>query len=461
LVTVVATDPAAAEPMPPLPGLPNWGVFTITRQGSANDSLTVHFSVSGTAGTNDFEPLGNLVTLPVGVHATQLVVKPIADHEVDGHESVIMTLSPALDYRIDYFSSATVLIADSAPWQNDDIGSVGAAGDGAQTNGNFRVIGSGADIAGTSDALHYYYRLWKGDGTAIVRLTGMQANDPWSRAGLMFRGSLDAGSPHAFMYLRAGSQTGFQWRSSAGQDTALRDGSWFGPSSWLKLLRRGNSFVGYESADGKTWAYVGSASQIAMPEAILVGLAITSHQPGVLCEFDFDSMNLSTRAAVPYPPTDLKVDVVMNRFVLSWIDHSDDEQGFIIESSYYPTFQYLGRTATLPPNASAFSEGPFGASQTLYYRVAALGPDGVSAYTDIVMGRTPHLGFADLTRRNNGSIELTLWGEFNWNCTVEVSTDLKTWSPLVNYVNSSGSRTVTDFNLSRSPVRFYRAFGSP
>ena len=121
-----------------------------------------------------------------------------------------------------------------------------------------------------------------------------------------------------------------------------------GTPSWLKLIRRGNSFVGYESADGKGWSFVGSANDIAMPEMIFVGLAVTSHQQGTLCVATFDSLDFSSLVAIPYPPSGLKVAVYMNKFVLSWTDNSLDEQGFNIETSESKDFPYGGwRIATM------------------------------------------------------------------------------------------------------------------
>src|SRR5687768_1124962 len=45
-----------------------------------------------------------------------------------------------------------------APWTSTDIGSVGLAGSGSETGGQFTVRGSGADIFGTADAFHYVYQ---------------------------------------------------------------------------------------------------------------------------------------------------------------------------------------------------------------------------------------------------------------------------------------------------------------
>ena len=53
--------------------------------------MVVYFTISGTAGTNDYEPLGNSVTLPAGITSTDVLVKPVNDSELEGHESVVAT----------------------------------------------------------------------------------------------------------------------------------------------------------------------------------------------------------------------------------------------------------------------------------------------------------------------------------------------------------------------------------
>jgi hypothetical protein len=56
----------------------------------------------------------------------------------------------------------------------------------------------------------------------------------------------------------------------------------------------------------------------------------------------------------------------------------------------------------------------------------------------------------------DGSVQITVTGEANCNCQLQVSSNLSTWSALTNFVTTSTSSAVVDTATS-SPARFYRA----
>ena len=457
IINVSATDAEAAEEIPPAPGTRNTGSFTITRSGETNEPLTVYFAVSGTASPSDYLPLGSSIVIPAGAFSARLLVTAVDDSYIEGNETVVLTLSTNRTYAIWPTNSATITIEDRTAWLNSDIGPVGISGTGTRSNGTFHVSGGGNDIAGTSDAFHYFHRRWTGDGTLIVRVAQSMQSEAWARGGLMFRANLNADSSYALMYYRAGGRTGFQTRTGSGQDTAFQDGSWGYAPCWLKLIRRGNSFLGYESIDGTNWALVGSASSIEMPETIFVGFGVTSHRAGTLHAMAFDQTTFSSVAQIPYPPSGLKVNVDMNRFLLSWNDNSADEQSFEIEACADGNFHYGGVIGSVGSNVTSTGFGPFGSSATIFFRVSAIGPYGRSAPSDVVSATTPPLSFSDITRGTGGVVQLTIWGQYNQNCRVEASSNLVNWTPITNYLNSTGSRIITDFGGTNSGARFYRA----
>jgi hypothetical protein len=108
LVTVAATDATAAEPGS------NTGTFTITRQGSTASSLTVYFSISGTAtpGT-DYTSLSSPVTIPAGQSSVNVTVQPGTDITAESTETVILTLTANAAYTIGSPNNATVNILDA------------------------------------------------------------------------------------------------------------------------------------------------------------------------------------------------------------------------------------------------------------------------------------------------------------------------------------------------------------
>jgi subtilase family serine protease len=111
-VTIEATTPAAAE------AGQTAGIFTVRRTGDTTRDLTVRYSVSGTATPgSDYTALAGSVTMRTGEAAATIVVAPIDDALVDQDETVIVTLTSAVTYRIETPGSATVTIAsdDVAP----------------------------------------------------------------------------------------------------------------------------------------------------------------------------------------------------------------------------------------------------------------------------------------------------------------------------------------------------------
>jgi hypothetical protein len=64
---------------------------------------------------------------------------------------------------------------------------------------------------------------------------------------------------------------------------------------WLKLVRTGNAFVGYESLDGVKWQLSGKIT-LALAPATLVGLAASSHKTDILTTATFDHVQVGAHA---------------------------------------------------------------------------------------------------------------------------------------------------------------------
>src|SRR5262249_26620416 len=89
VVTVRATDPFASESG-------DNGEFTLFRVGPTNETLNVYCIYRGTASNGvDYATLPNFTTVPAGVRATSVAVKPIDDNLVEGTETVELRLVPS------------------------------------------------------------------------------------------------------------------------------------------------------------------------------------------------------------------------------------------------------------------------------------------------------------------------------------------------------------------------------
>jgi surface-anchored protein len=109
------------------------GVLRFTRTGPTGASLTVNYTVGGTAtaGT-DYAALSGTVTFAAGQSAVDVPVTPIDDAAVEGTEAVVVTLTPAAGVTVTG-PAATVTLADDdndTPAPTPDKIAVGAGSGG-------------------------------------------------------------------------------------------------------------------------------------------------------------------------------------------------------------------------------------------------------------------------------------------------------------------------------------------
>jgi hypothetical protein len=92
---------------------PTNGLFTVSRTGGTGTSLTVSYSISGTAvnGTS-YNSLSGSITIPSGSASATIPVSPIPNLIAEGDRTVILALSASRSYVTGTSSSATVTIHD-------------------------------------------------------------------------------------------------------------------------------------------------------------------------------------------------------------------------------------------------------------------------------------------------------------------------------------------------------------
>jgi regulation of enolase protein 1 (concanavalin A-like superfamily) len=159
-------------------------------------------------------------------------------------------------------------------WTSLDIGATRPGGTGWTSDG-FSIYAAGADIWNQSDAFRFVYRPLNGDGVIIARIANFNAPDPWSKAGLMIRESLDAGSKHASIFHTGTQGLAFQHRD-ANYGWSVHDASAYSGATWIKLERRGSTLIGSYSWDAVNWAWLGQAT-VGMNTSVYVGVVLTSN----------------------------------------------------------------------------------------------------------------------------------------------------------------------------------------
>lgn len=185
----------------------------------------------------------------------------------------------------------------SAGWGDVDIGGTGRPGyaDFNPDAGTWAVGGSGADIFSTADAFHFVYRPLTGDGEVTARVTAVGDTGAYAKAGVMVRETLAADSRHALVNLTPGHGAELVRRTATGGTSA----STFDPAavvpSWVRLVRRGDSFTAYDSPDGVNWNWMAGAT-IPMAQAVYAGLAVCAFNNAVVNASAFDSVSVIAQA---------------------------------------------------------------------------------------------------------------------------------------------------------------------
>jgi regulation of enolase protein 1 (concanavalin A-like superfamily) len=185
-----------------------------------------------------------------------------------------------------------VLSGLPAGWNQQDIGTVGLAGTTTFSGSAITLQGSGADIWETADGCHFLSQGISGDFVITVRLASMSNTDYWAKAGLMVRETNAAGSKNVSLLVTPESGgTRMQWRISGDGDTSDHRLSLSNAPRWLRILRSGNTFIGWQSEDGATWTDQHTVT-FPMNAAVQVGLAVTSHKNDTLNTATFQNVDI-------------------------------------------------------------------------------------------------------------------------------------------------------------------------
>jgi len=159
-------------------------------------------------------------------------------------------------------------------------------------NGGWIVNGGGSDIWNSSDQFNFASEVFSGDGALVAQVEGLNYTDPWAKAGVMFRDSLDAGSVFADMVVTPGNGVALQWRDQYG-NLGNEQVTGLAAPEWVELIRQGDLFSGFYSTDGQNWISVGSPVTLPISTDALAGLAVTAHNNGALNSATFTNVSVT------------------------------------------------------------------------------------------------------------------------------------------------------------------------
>ena len=181
--------------------------------------------------------------------------------------------------------------------------------------GTYTMTASGADIWNDADEFHYAFKTLNGVGSIVAQVLSVDNTDPWAKAGVMFRDTLEPGSKFAAVYITPGNGCRFQSRMDADinatsdSSVATSEQTAITAPYWIKLERDfAGNFRGYYSSNGTTWQLMSwGAQNISMGSNIYVGLAVTSHNAAATCEAKFSNVTITGTAGAQWMNQDIGI----------------------------------------------------------------------------------------------------------------------------------------------------------
>ncbi len=236
------------------------GAGTVTFENAAAASTFATFSAAG----------------PYVLRLTATLGTTVSTQEV----SVLVGISPAV-------KAATAT----------DVGNTEVAGRSTEMGGSYTLVaaGSGLSSSGTSDGFHFLAAPVSGNFDVRVRVVSKlnPGGDNSCRLGLMARASLAPDALYAATFYRGDGSHSWQYRTTTGAAPGSSSGSTaYTLPRWLRLVRSGNTFTAYHSADGSSWSQRGSAQTVALPAEALLGLALTSAETDTASTAVFDQLTV-------------------------------------------------------------------------------------------------------------------------------------------------------------------------
>ncbi|MBN2593972.1 MAG: hypothetical protein JXA81_10730 [Sedimentisphaerales bacterium] len=184
--------------------------------------------------------------------------------------------------------------------------------------GTYTMTAAGEDIWYSADEFHIAYKILTGAGSIVAKVLSVDNTDPWAKAGVMIRETLDPGSKFAAVYITPGNGCRFQARmntaTDATSDTSVVSAEQTAITApyWIKLERDiGGNFKGSYSANGSTWTpMTWNPQYITMGANVYIGLALTSHNTAQTGQAVFS--NVTTTGTVSGQWTNQDIGIASN-----------------------------------------------------------------------------------------------------------------------------------------------------
>ena len=170
---------------------------------------------------------------------------------------------------------------------SDDVGNPKNVGSSVYKSADqsYTIKGSGYNIWFERDEFHYLYNKIKGDFilTANFKFVG-KGVELHRKTGWMLRSTTDDNSPHISAVLHGDGLTLLQWRDYKGASMKDPEDQVFAKGSNYEVLqieRAGKIIFMRGAHPGEPLENIGAYEMINLPDEILAGLFVCSHNPDV------------------------------------------------------------------------------------------------------------------------------------------------------------------------------------
>ena len=207
-----------------------------------------------------------------------------------------------------FYSEAELPFTGPQDWTRDNVESltIWFRGHPAKSSsfleepaGIFTVRGIGKDIYDRSDEFHFVYKEVSGAVKIIVKVDSMENTDPFAKAGIMIRDTLDTNAKYCGMFMTPENGVRYQYRTTVNDSTQRQFDPNVAVPYWLRLERTGGGLIRtFYSANGSDWSSF-SLTSVAMANPLYIGLAVTSHNTSVPCEAKFSNLSFPDMTVGP------------------------------------------------------------------------------------------------------------------------------------------------------------------
>jgi hypothetical protein len=223
------------------------------------------------------------------------------------------------------YSEAKLTLTAPRDWTQENVralsvwfqGRPGSVGSFVESPpGTYTMTATGGDIWYAADEFHYAYKMLSGVATIMARVESVGNTDPWAKAGVMIRETLEPGSKFAAVYITPGNGCRFQARIDTDVD-ATSDTPVVTPEQtaitapyWVRLERDvAGNFTGFYSSNGATWQPMSwNPQSIQMNSNVYVGLALTAHNAAATCQAVLSNVTITGNVSGAWTNQDIGIE---------------------------------------------------------------------------------------------------------------------------------------------------------